>query len=180
MKGLVFSEFLELVEQMYGYEMVDKIIENAHLPSSGSYTSVGTYSHLEMFELLTNLSKEVSISVDDLLRLYGNWFFDVLMNGHKRHLNNLTNSFDLLYAIEDHIHVEVKKLYPEAELPSFETTIINPTHLKMIYSSERKMWALAWGLMEGCFKHYKEKAAITYHFLVSDGSKVQFDIHLLA
>ena len=43
MKGIVFTEFLEMVEEKYGLEMVDDIIENANLQSHGAYTSVGTY-----------------------------------------------------------------------------------------------------------------------------------------
>ncbi len=44
MKGIVFTGFLELVEDKYGLEMVDEIITNSNLESKGIYTSVGTYS----------------------------------------------------------------------------------------------------------------------------------------
>ena len=42
MKGIVFSEFLDLVEVKFGLEMVDKIIDQSNLESKGVYTSVGT------------------------------------------------------------------------------------------------------------------------------------------
>ena len=42
MKGIIFTEFLDLVEEKFGLEMVDKIIEQSNLDSGGIYTSVGT------------------------------------------------------------------------------------------------------------------------------------------
>ena len=54
MKGLVFTEFLEMVESKFGLEVVDNIIEHSELPSGGVYTSVGTYDFNEMLSLITN------------------------------------------------------------------------------------------------------------------------------
>ena len=48
MKGIVFTEFLEMVETKFGLETVDNIIENSDLKSEGIYTSVGTYDFNEM------------------------------------------------------------------------------------------------------------------------------------
>jgi len=57
MKGMVFTEFLEMVEDQFGFTMADKIISEAELASGGVYTSVGTYHHQEMVALVVNLSK---------------------------------------------------------------------------------------------------------------------------
>ena len=40
MKGIVFTEFLEMVEEKFDLETLDKIIINSKLPSEGVYTSV--------------------------------------------------------------------------------------------------------------------------------------------
>ncbi|MCZ7680611.1 MAG: heme NO-binding domain-containing protein [Sandaracinaceae bacterium] len=56
MKGIVFTELLEMVEERYSLEVVDRIIERAELPSGGVYTAVGTYPHAEMGRLLRELS----------------------------------------------------------------------------------------------------------------------------
>ena len=37
MKGVVFTEFLEMVEQKFGMEMVNALIENNDLSSDGVY-----------------------------------------------------------------------------------------------------------------------------------------------
>ncbi|MCX7200840.1 MAG: hypothetical protein NTV17_00650 [Burkholderiales bacterium] len=41
MKGMIFTEFLELVERTYSPEMADDLIDASNLPSGGAYTSVG-------------------------------------------------------------------------------------------------------------------------------------------
>ena len=70
MKGIVFTEFFEMVEQKFDYTMVDKLLANTELPSGGIYTSVGTYSHTEMVSLVVKLSQETSIPIPDLLRVF--------------------------------------------------------------------------------------------------------------
>ena len=67
MKGIVFTEFIEMVEQTFGYEMVDDLIESNDLPSGGSYTTIGTYEHGEMISLVTTLSQRTKAPVPDLL-----------------------------------------------------------------------------------------------------------------
>ena len=60
MKGIIFTEFLEMVEKEFSAETVDTIIDNSNLESGGSYTSVGTYPHIEMVELVSNLPNRIS------------------------------------------------------------------------------------------------------------------------
>ena len=66
MKGIIFTEFLDLVEEKFGLTMVDQIIQQSNLKSRGVYTSVGTYEFSEMLQLLNHLSKNTNISIDDL------------------------------------------------------------------------------------------------------------------
>jgi len=43
MKGIVFAEFLDLVEDKFSIEMAERIIDECDLPSKGAYTTIGTY-----------------------------------------------------------------------------------------------------------------------------------------
>ena len=75
MKGIVFTEFLELVGRKYGVEMMDLFIEASDLPSGGAYTAVGTYDHGEMLALVQNLSTAIRVPVPELLKTYGQHLF---------------------------------------------------------------------------------------------------------
>lgn len=176
MKGVVFTEFLNLVEEKYGYETVDTIIEESKLQSGGAYTAVGTYPHSEMVQLVTNLSHKANIPVSNLLKLYGNHLFGVFGNTYGHFLKGVNSSFDLFTSIENYIHVEVKKLYPDAELPTFESTLIDSSTLELIYRSERRMADFAEGLIEAALAHFNETGTIERTNIEKDGSVVRFII----
>src|SRR4051794_37160990 len=76
MKGIVFTEFLEMIENEFSPEMVDLILDQADLPSGGVYTTVGTYDHTEMIELVSHLSRETNLSSAELMRSFGVHLFD--------------------------------------------------------------------------------------------------------
>lgn len=176
MKGIVFTEFLEMVEETYGYNVVDKILTENDLESEGIYTSVGTYSHGEMIQLLVGLSDYTGTGIPTLLKTFALYFFDTLKKGYPQFLEAADNAFDFLESIENYIHVEVRKLYPDAELPRFETQIKDDGALEMIYYSERKMADFAEGLIEKSLEYYKEDATIKRRNLAEDGSHVEFVI----
>lgn len=176
MKGIVFTEFLDLVEIKFGLEMVDTIISNAELPSKGVYTAVGTYSFGEMVSLLTSLNKETGIAVDDLLLVYGEHFFSVIKQSYPQFLLQFSDPLEMLASIENHIHVEVIKIYPDAELPTFEILHQTDEELIMRYTSSRAMHAFGLGLMNKTFEHFNQKGTILVDKLNAEGTEVKFTI----
>lgn len=176
MKGIVFTEFLDMVEAKYGYEIVDQIITNSELMSNGIYTSIGTYHHGEMVQLLSNLSLKTNESPDFLLQEFGKYIFDTFFQSYPQFFEKAKNTFEFLSSIDNHIHVEVMKLYPDANLPRFESTVNDQGQMIMIYSSERKMSHLAMGLIEKTIVHYKEDLVVMKEDISKDGSKVKFVI----
>ncbi len=176
MKGIVFTEFLELVESTFGLEVVDEIIEKSDLPSGGAYTSIGTYSFSEMLSLVSNLSEKTNMSINDLLLVYGRHFFSVIERDYPGILTSYKGPMDLLSSVESHIHVEVRKIYPDAELPRFVINEKDNKKLILTYYSSRSMYAFAHGLMEKTFEYYGQKSTITYTKLNESGSEVKFVI----
>ena len=177
MKGIVFSEFLDLVEAKFGLEMVDKIISQSNLKSGGAYTAVGTYEFSEMLQLLQNLSNNTGISADDLLLTYGEHFFQVLEDNYAALLKNYKGPIELLASIENHIHVEVRKIYPDAELPTFEVLERTKNKLIMLYKSSRAMHHFGLGLMNKTFEHFNASAKIVLEKVKEDGTEVKFLIN---
>ena len=179
MKGIVFTEFLDMVESKFGYEVVDHILEESKLESNGIYTSVGTYHHSEIVQLLSNLSDRTEIDATILLKAFGEYLFDTFLKAYPQFFQSETSAFGFLKSIDSHIHVEVLKLYPDATLPKFDTEIQEDGSLLMTYQSERKMGALAEGLIEKSIAHYKHPHSIEKKFLIDDGSEIEFTIKRL-
>lgn len=179
MKGIVFTEFLTLVEEKFGLEMVDQIIENAELPSGGSYTAVGTYDFAEMLSLVTNLSNYSGLDTDTLLLTYGEHFFHVIENSYQGMLDMYSDPIEFLASIENHIHVEVRKIYPDAELPTFEVLEKTEDTLVTLYKSGRALHSFGQGLMNGSLAYFNTEAEIIKELIKEDGTEVKFKIRKL-
>jgi hypothetical protein len=176
MKGIVFTEFLDLVEDKFGLEMVDTIISQSKLPSEGIYTSIGTYRFSEMLSLLQNLSAHTNISIDNLLLVYGEHFFSVIEKSYPGLLDTYKNPIEMLSSIENHIHIEVRKIYPEAELPEFIVEEKSDNFLIMTYKSSRAMHHFGLGLMNKTFEYFNTAASIELEKIKEDGTEVRFVI----
>nr|WP_193988269.1 heme NO-binding domain-containing protein [Lelliottia steviae] len=179
MKGVVFSLFIEMMEEEFSPEIADDVIESCNLESEGAYTSVGTYDHVELLKLVTKLSTKVNTPTHKLVRAYGEFLLSRFVELYPTFFENKPSMFDFLLAIENHVHVEVQKLYPDAELPHFKTNLINQTRLDMEYISLRPFADLAEGLIRGCADFYRQNIVIEKTDL-SDGAckHVLFTIQL--
>ncbi len=181
MKGVVFTEFLEMVEDNFSPNIADQIVEASDLPSGGIYTAVGTYDHQEIVTLVQNLSAETNIGIDQLLHAFGKHLFGRFVEGYPAFFDGQQNAFQFLQSVEEYIHVEVKKLYPDAELPSIIASLEAPNHLKIVYRSDRNMGDLAHGLIEGCIKHFDEAIDIRRSYAtVETGHQTEFDLRRAA
>jgi hypothetical protein len=156
MKGLIFSEFLEYVESTYSAEMVDDIIDACSLSSDGAYTTVGSYPHEELVSLVAVLSEQSSTASSEILRSFGNYLFERLIIGFPHFTHNAKSAFELLYRIEEYMNQEVRKLYPDAKLPTFAYEASHPNQLIITYHSMRPFADLAHGMIEGVINHFGE------------------------
>ena len=135
------------------------------LESQGIYTAVGYYNHSEMLVLVSELSRMTQISTSDLIRSYGKHLFGQFHHRYPDFFLNIDNTMSFLSGVEEHIHKEVRKLYPAAELPTFECERISDHEMTMIYSSSRPFAFLALGLIEGCMEHFAEPLTIAFEDL---------------
>jgi hypothetical protein len=160
MKGVVFTGFLEMVEARHGARMFDQVIEDARPASGGAYTAVGSYPHEEMVTMLLALSRRTGVAVPDLLRSFGQYLFGHFAAGYPSFFNGVTGAMPFLAGIEDIIHAEVLKLYPDAQLPRFDVEQQGSHRLVLVYHSARHFEDLAEGLIHGCIAHFGEKIEV--------------------
>jgi hypothetical protein len=159
-KGVIFTEFLEMVEDRYSPAMVEEIIEAAELPSGGAYTAVGTYPHQELILLLRALCSKTGEKPAELLNSFGDIMFHNYLRIHGKFFADITNAFDLFAHVENYIHKEVKKLYPDAKPPHFDIECHTPQRFTMVYRSPRPFGDLCEGLIHAVLRHYGETAEV--------------------
>ena len=75
MKGIVFTEFIEFVEDSFGFDVSEDMIEGSNLSNDGVFTSVGTYDASDMVNMVVKLSELTNTEVPDLLIAYGKHLF---------------------------------------------------------------------------------------------------------
>jgi hypothetical protein len=154
MKGVIFTEFLDFVELRHGYETVDAIIDIAAPASGGIYTAVGSYDFKEMAALLGALSQIANEPAPDLLQAFGRHLFTRFAALYPAFFENIHDPLRFIETVETFIHVEVRKLYPDAELPRLQTSRVANEALLLSYRSCRPLGHLCLGLIQGCGRHF--------------------------
>ena len=177
MKGMIFTEFLDLVEEQFGLGVVQTMINTSDCTDGGAYTAVGTYDHKELVRMVSNLSTTVDVPVSTLLQTFGKRTFKHLADGHPVLMPTSGDLFSFLESIDAVIHEEVRKLYPDAALPSLVPTRTGE-ELTLEYKSPRCLADVAEGLLYGSFEYFDEQVALKKEDLSSGkNSHVRFTIY---
>lgn len=179
MKGLIFTEFLDTVDETFGDETTDRMLDRCpHV--SGAYTAVGTYEPAELCALISGLSAETGVGPGDLQRVYAHRLmkrFEVL---YPAMFAGSSTAFDFLISVESEIHVDVLKLYPDAELPSIRPILREPRRLVLRYRSPRRLEDLCLGMIEGVLAYFEQEGHIEMIPMEdADGVYHDFDIRLV-
>ena len=178
MKGFIFTNFLDFVEKSNGLEMVDQMLGECDLASEGVYSAFNSYEFDELVTLLTYVSKKTDISSQILLESFGRFVFPYLIGKHSYIIEKYSNAIDLIAGIENHIHIEVKKLYEDAELPTFNVVDKKEDSLTIIYTSTRGLTYFAIGLMKETLQFFKVKGTIDMVENYNNDGSVKFHIQL--
>lgn len=175
MKGIIFTSFIEMVEERFSPDLADELISQLNLPSGGSYTTVGTYDHQEIIALVQELSSRINVPAAELVQSFGEYLFAVLADSYSHLFHPAASAFEFLQHVERYIHVEVRKMYPDAQLPSFSYEQPVPSTAVLTYSSSRPFADLAEGLIRGCFGYFNEPCIMTREDITgSDGFAARF------
>jgi hypothetical protein len=153
MKGVVFTEFLELVESKYGMEVADDVQTKGN-PCDTGFTSVGTYDHKILISLVVELSRSIGKTPQKIVYEFGKHLFHRFRETYPDPVRGSANTWDFLRSVEDVIHDEVRKLYPDAELPSFRFPPAEDGSFQIEYVSARPFADLAAGLIDACIEYF--------------------------
>ncbi|EBA06585.1 heme NO-binding domain-containing protein [Sagittula stellata] len=175
MKGIVFTELLAMAEGVVGEAGVDEVLDGLALASGGAYSRVGNYPCSELLAIVSALAARTGVPAEDLQRRFGAWMHARFTQLYPGFFAAKDGPLHMLESIETEVHVEVRKLYPDAELPRFETSWQGEA-LRMCYVSPRPLVSFCEGLIHACGAHYGTPLRVDVT-RVSDGEAV-FDVSL--
>lgn len=165
------------VESNHGSVMLDDIIETSQTETRGAYTAVGTYPCMELVKLISALSEKTRQSVPDIIIGFGKQLAETFKHGFPQYFGE-GDYFDFVECVESRIHIDVLKLYPDAELPRFNTISRSDDTLVIDYISSRNLEHLALGLLQGTAEHFGETVSISMvPFMDGETRTVRFEIN---
>ena len=176
MRGLIFTELYELIEEKFGYEMLDNIIVDAKVPNDGAYSATGNYPFSELLSLVVQLHEKSKLPIETLLEVFGEQLFKKLISAHPQFDTNM-NIIDFLENVELYIHHEVQKLYPDAELPKFDIVSKDTKSFVFYYNSSKQLHHLAKGLILGASNYFNNPVNI--EMTPQEDKRVLFTVSLV-
>ncbi len=179
MKGIVFTEFLEMVERQHGIDMVDRLIDH-ELESGGAYTAVGVYDHVELLILVNRLHTHTQTLEKTIFIEFGRYLMQQFALQDHASFARFSSGFEFVEQLETFFERSFHPLHPELEVPHFRTRRLGHNSMEVHYTSFRKLGDFAQGIILGVFDHYREKASIKGALLSPQGDEVKFTIRRTA
>lgn len=169
MKGIIFITLNSFVVDKFGFDAWETLLDIAQPPSKGIYVATMTYQNEELTGLVETLCKQKNLEVGDAIEAFGIYMFEKLSEHYPVFIKPGMTLKDFLLTIHNIIHVEVKKLYEDANLPRISYEDSEPMRLVMIYRSPRKLCRLAEGLIKGAAEHFRTKIDVTQTICMHKG-----------
>jgi hypothetical protein len=165
MKGMVFTELMEFVEEQFGFDVADAVVEKSKTSTDGVFTQAGNYPFEDLLSLVVTLSEEVNVPVPDLVKAYGRHLFGIIVKLYPPMIAGFDNPLKFIAQVDTFIHPEVLKLYPDADLPEFQMISLDGNVLVIDYISAKGLVPFAEGLSLGCGDYFDRELDISYEVL---------------
>ena len=162
MKGMLFTELIDFIERHTDIATTEQIIDEARIDRLGAYTAVGNYPHEEMLEIVGSASSILKSRPQELMRQFGKELFPKLYESHPQFFEEGVKDAPLfLNRIQEHIHDEVVKLYPESSPPK---VLVSEDEARLVvnYESHRPFALVALGLIEGCYEYFDQPVDVQF------------------
>ena len=159
MKGIVFNLLEQVVTEEFSADAWDDILDASG--SQGAYTAVGSYPDEEFMGLVATASGQLDTPVDDLVRWFGTKAVPHFARLYPQFFAPFTDTRAFVLTLNDVIHPEVRKLFPGADVPTFDFSTPDDHSVVIGYRSARKLCSFAEGLVEGAAAHFGETVTMS-------------------
>lgn len=149
MKGVVFRMLEEFVIREAGPESWESLLEGTPLQTTEPFVGPGTYPDADFFALVKGAAARLEVPMPTAVRAFGRFCLPRLMSAVPGLTDRYRTPKELLLALDGTIHVEVRKLWRDANPPRFACTDTGPGKLDMEYESSRGLCGFLEGLLDG-------------------------------
>lgn len=157
MKGVIFKHFEAFVIEAFGAERLEAIFEQAVLQTPLPFIGPATYPDEDLFSLAGTTIRLAGLEPDAALFAFGRFLYPRLAASVPGLIQRHRDTRSLLDDLDRVIHVEVRKLMPEAITPRIRCRALDDGVLEVTYRSPRKMCALFRGLLDAAAESFGER-----------------------
>ncbi|MBX7144771.1 MAG: heme NO-binding domain-containing protein [Oligoflexia bacterium] len=177
MKGDIFSIYEKFVAKNFGQSVYEDALTKAepHFETRGPFVSPEVYPDGDFITLLDKTLEIVKVPVEQAMILFGRFAFARLAATIPHLMGRYHNSVELLRELDSIIHVEVRKLRQGTNPPKFTFVLGESGAVELVYESERRLYALAQGLILGCADYFAEKVEVERH--IHEDGRCTFRLH---
>ncbi|MFI0471873.1 heme NO-binding domain-containing protein [Halomonas sp. HMF6819] len=161
MKGVIFVELINFMDETFGSDFTEQVIEEANLPNQAAFTAVGFYPSEYAGQLVTAASRLADANATEVCEAFGRFLFQRFEIRFPDLMGRYGSTREMLDHVQSHIHEEVKIIYPGANPPSV-TTRECEEGFEVLYRSHRAFAHIAFGLVQQCIIFYGEACEVSW------------------
>lgn len=168
MHGLVFAELERFVTRAHGAAKWQVVLAQAQMPAQ-VFVALGTYPDADLMKLVRSACAVTKTPATQLLEGFGEFITPTLFSMYRTVIAKEWRTLELVENTERVIHTVVRSRGGTPPVLSAQRT--DATHLTVTYGSQRKLCALARGIIRGIARHYHEQVLITETACMLAGAK---------
>ena len=165
------------MSENFGDEKYEEILNECSLKTKEPFIGPGTYPDEDLMAITNKAVEKLGITLPEALRAFGKFSFLQMGKKFPDFLKPYDHPKPFLKTIESVIHVEVKKLYQDADPPRFIYKEPAANRLTIKYESKRRLCQYMEGLIDGVADFYK--SPIQYKqktCMLEGGGECEFDL----
>ena len=153
MAGRILTEYIEYLENTFGEDQAQIIINVSKVESKGAYVKTSLYDHQEFFELLKYTVSESGIQLTVLMDRFCDHLLDVFKQSYEDLYTEAEDALDMFERISAYMIDDVKSYNPKFEASDFEY-IRAGNKLTLLFESLRPLAPFIKALLEACIRHF--------------------------
>ncbi len=173
MKGIIFNLFEDFIISKFGEEFYENILATSNTGSLNPFDIVGpgSYPDEAFHTLIGKAAEKANTDTMEILRDMGRHSLPMLAKRYPQFFRDYNHPREFLKTASMIHHVEVRKLYRNAEVPNFFVEDHGDDHMSLIYHSKRNLCHLAEGLLAGLGDYYRIPMDIMQSECIQTGGK---------
>jgi hypothetical protein len=160
MHGIIFNELKKYANASFGEKTWEALLKEAGTGET-AYLASRSYPDEHVTAIVGAASRVSGLTPTQLLEGFGEFIAPDLLGMFRSLIRSEWRTLDVLENTEETIHKVVRLQYADALPPYLQAKRTAPDTVTIVYTSARKLCAIAKGITRGVAKHYGEPITMT-------------------